>query len=135
MTPLGATAPGTPTGVTAQGDSKSASVGWTAPADEGGSSITGYTVTPFDGSTAQTPVQVGGSTTAAKVTGLTNGTAYTFKVSATNAVGTSAASAASAAVTPRASIFELSSPSTVDAGDTSSGGGRREVRRPRSPDR
>jgi predicted RNA-binding protein with TRAM domain len=120
VTPTGASAPGTPTGVTAQGDSKSASVRWTAPADEGGSSITGYTVTPFDGSTAQTPVQVGGSTTAAKVTGLTNGTAYTFKVAATNSAGTSAASAASAAVTPRASIFELSSPSTVDAGDPGS---------------
>ncbi len=120
VTPLGSTAPGTPTGVTAQADSKSAAVSWTAPTNDGGSSISGYTVTPFDGSTALTPVQVGGSTTATKVAGLTNGTAYTFKVSATNAAGTSAASAATSAVTPRASIFELSSPATVDAGDASS---------------
>ncbi len=34
------------------------------------------------------------------MTGLTAGTAYTFRVRATNAIGTGAASTASAAVTP-----------------------------------
>ena len=56
---------------------------------DGGSPITGYTVTPYIGATAQTPVQVGASATTTTVTGLTNGTGYTFKVTATNAVGTS----------------------------------------------
>ena len=120
VTPLGSVAPGAPTGVSAQADSKSAVVDWTAPGDDGGSPITGYTVTPFDGATAQTPVQVAASATRTRVTGLTNGTSYTFRVAATNAAGTGAASAASNAVTPKASIFDLGTPAVIDAGDTSS---------------
>jgi hypothetical protein len=98
-----ATAPAAPTNVTATAGDASAVVSWTAPST-GGSAITSYTVTPFIGSTAQTPTTVTGSppATTATVTGLTNGTAYTFKVSATNAVGTGPASAASNAVTPTA---------------------------------
>ena len=61
-----------------------------------------------------------GSTTQRRVTGLTNGTGYTFKIAATNAVGTGPASGASNAVTPEPSIFELATPGTVDAGDPSS---------------
>ena len=58
----------------------------TAPSN-GGSTITSYTVTPYIGSTAQTPTTVSGSppATSATITGLTNGTAYTFTVTATNA--------------------------------------------------
>ena len=96
------TAPGAPTGVTATAGNGSANVTWTAPASNGGSAITSYTVTPYIGSTAQTPVTVTGSppATSTTVTGLTNGTTYTFTVSATNAIGTGPASAASNAVTP-----------------------------------
>ena len=49
MTPTGAGAPAAPTGATAEADTKSALVSWTAPSDDGGSAITGYTVTPFVG--------------------------------------------------------------------------------------
>jgi hypothetical protein len=77
-------------------------------------------VTPFDGSTALTPVQVDGSTTSTNVAGLTNGTSYTFKVTATNGLGTSSASGPSNAVTPRPSIFELRTPATIDGGDPKS---------------
>ena len=58
-------------------------------------------VTPYVDSAAQTPVNVDAPATRARVTGLTNGSTYTFRVSATNAAGTGSASAASNAVTPR----------------------------------
>ena len=74
---------------------------WTKPAD-GGSTITGYTVTSApDGRTCTTS---DADTLTCDVTGLTNGTAYTFTVTATNGVGTSAASAASSSVTPVAPV-------------------------------
>jgi hypothetical protein len=95
------TVPATPSAPTASPGDGQATVTWTAP-DNGGSAITKYTVTPYIGSTAQTPKDVTGSPapTSTTIPGLTNGTAYTFKVSATNAVGTSGQSAASNAVTP-----------------------------------
>jgi Galactose oxidase-like, Early set domain/Fibronectin type III domain/Glyoxal oxidase N-terminus len=97
------TAPGAPSGVTATAGNASASVTWTAPYN-GGSTITSYTITPYTGGVAQQATAVTGSppATSAAVTGLTNGTSYTFTVSATNAVGTGSASAPSNAVTPSA---------------------------------
>jgi hypothetical protein len=91
------TAPDAPTGLSAAPGDSQASVTWTKPAD-GGSTITGYTVTSApDGKTCTTS---NADTLTCDVTGLTNGTAYTFSVTATNGVGTSAASAASSSVTP-----------------------------------
>ena len=97
-----ATAPNAPVTPTATYYDHAASVSFVAPAN-GGSTITGYTVTATD---ATTPAK-GGQTCAATdptdvcmVAGLTDGDSYTFTVSATNSVGTSAASSASNAVTP-----------------------------------
>ena len=98
--PAPATAPGAPSGVTAAKGNAQATVTWTAPAD-GSSPITGYTVTSSPGGVT---ASVDGSTTSAVVTGLTNGTSYTFTVTATNVVGTSPASAPSNAVTPTAPL-------------------------------
>jgi hypothetical protein len=106
VTPSAPTAPAAPSNVSATAGSGSASVSWTAPSS-GGSAITSYTVTPYIGTTAQTPTMVSGSppATTATVNGLTNGTAYTFTVTATNAIGTGPASAASNAVTPSAAVL------------------------------
>ena len=120
VTPLAAATPSQPTGVSAQEDTKSAVVRWTEPGSDGGSAVTAYTVTPYVGSDAQTPVEVPAATARTRVTGLTNGTAYTFRVTATSSAGTGPASDASAAVTPRDSIFDLATPAVADAGDTSS---------------
>lgn len=82
--------PGTPVA----GDS-SADIPVTPPINTGGSAVTSYTAisTPgsFTGTSATSPVSV---------TGLTNGSSYTFKVWATNSYGPSAFSAATGSVTP-----------------------------------
>jgi hypothetical protein len=79
-----------PTNVTGDAFDGGATIVWTAPASPA-VPITGYTITPYLGTAAQTPVQVDGTTTTATLTGLTNGQTYTFKVTSTNAAGISPA--------------------------------------------
>jgi large repetitive protein len=95
------TVPNAPTGVTVASGDAQVTVSFTAPTNNGGSSITGYTVTASDGST------ISGTTSPLTITGLTNGTAYTFTVKATNINGDSVASSASASVTPVASSIPV----------------------------
>jgi hypothetical protein len=68
-------------------------------ADNGGADITEYSASCTDGTSTFTGTS---STPTIEVTGLTNGTAYTCSASATNAVGSSGASASTDSITPEA---------------------------------
>ena len=87
--------PDAPTIGTATGGDASASVTFTPPTNVGGSAISSY-------SALSNPGQVVGTASSSPitVTGLTNGTAYTFAVWATNTYGPSAYSASTGSVTP-----------------------------------
>lgn len=87
--------PDAPTIGTATAGNLSASVAFTAPTNIGGGAITGYTAISSPGGFTGT-----GTSSPITVSGLTNGTAYTFTVLATNAYGTGVASSASNSVTP-----------------------------------
>ena len=104
------TRPDTATAVTGVAGDAQVTVSWSAPASNGGAEITNYTVTSSAGQTCST------ATLTCVVTGLTNGTAYTFRVVATNTVGNSPSSAASGSITPAAA-------GTSPSGGGSSGGG------------
>ena len=89
------TVPNAPSVVSLTRGNQSALVTWSIPGS-GGSPLTGYTVTSSpDGFTCATS-----GATSCLVTGLSNGTSYTFTVVATNANGSGAASDPSSAVTP-----------------------------------
>ena len=103
-----AVTPSAPTDVAATAGDAKATVTWAAPTATGGSPITGYTVAAVeDASKICTPTPATALT--CEVTGLANGTAYTFTVTANNGTHT-AISAPSNAVTPLASTFSQPSP-------------------------
>ena len=94
--PAPASPPGAPTSISAIPGNASAVVSWTPPTDSGTYPIASYVVrSQPDGLNCST------TSTSCTVTGLTNGTAYTFTVTASSPAGAGPASAASAPVTPR----------------------------------
>ena len=89
--------PGAPVGAAAAAGNGQATVTFGAPASDGGTPITVYTVTALPGGTTAT-----GTNSPMTIGGLANGTAYTFTVTASNAAGTGPASTLSNAVVPAA---------------------------------
>lgn len=106
-TPLAPAAPAAPAAPTVQAGDRGVGLAWTAPANDGGSPVTDYRVeysanggktwTTFSDGTSPFP--------GAEVTGLTNGTAYVFRVTAVNAVGAGTASSASVSATPAPAVL------------------------------
>ena len=92
-----ATVPGAPANLGVTGGDQQVMLSWTAPASNGGDSITGY---EYEQGGSGTWISTGGTATTYTVFNLTNGQPYRFRVRALNSVGAGAASAASPNVTP-----------------------------------
>ncbi len=88
-------APGRPLALAATPGPNSALVSWAAPTNPGANPVVGYTATSSPGSKTCSTDQ-----TSCTVSGLVNGQAYTFTVTAGNANGTGAPSAPSVAAVP-----------------------------------
>ncbi|WHH61336.1 S-layer homology domain-containing protein [Petroclostridium sp. X23] len=91
------TVPGAPTNVTAIAGNGHAVISFTVPGNNGGRAITKYIVT-----SSPDNISVEGTASPITVTGLTNGTSYTFTIKAFNEAGAGRESQASNVVTPRA---------------------------------
>jgi Ca2+-binding RTX toxin-like protein len=94
--------PAAPTGVSATAGNGGATVTWAAPPANGGTGITGYEIVVNNGTTQTTVTGIPSTARSHTVTGLANGTAYTFQVRAINQFGAGALSAPSNPVTPQA---------------------------------
>jgi len=117
--------PDAPTALTVVPGDSSAQLSWTAPANNGGNAITGYSVSySTDGSTWTTATanntlsSSGPVPTSYTVTGLTNGTAYYFKVAALNGLGSSAATSTTSTYTPAKPTAAITAPANAGVSAT-----------------
>ena len=115
-----ATVPGAPTGLAVATDGEGHAkvmLEWTAPSDNGGAAVTEYWVQWKSGSQEfSTSRQARTQYTAHTVTGLTDDTAYTFRVQAVNAVGKGAWSG-TVTGTPTAQVPDAPPNFKADNGD------------------
>ncbi|WP_447078920.1 Ig-like domain-containing protein [Shewanella algae] len=111
---VNAVVPGAPTSVNAVASDASATVSFSAPASTGGAAISSYTVTSSPGG-----ITANGAGSPLTVSGLSNGTDYSFTVSANNTAGTGPASSPSNTVTPKANqTISFSNPGAQSFGTT-----------------
>jgi hypothetical protein len=87
---MSANSPGSPTTLTAMTGNTKMYLSWTAPTSDGGSTVTDYKAeySSDSGNSWSTFSDEISTSTFVEVTGLTNASAYTFRVSAINDVGT-----------------------------------------------
>jgi uncharacterized repeat protein (TIGR01451 family) len=124
VTPFAITVPGAPTGASAVAADTAATVSWTPPASNGNASITSYTVTAYINGvpSGNSVTTANGTATSAIVSGLTDGTTYTFTVHATNIKGAGPESAPSNAVTPTRPLgatdmaISMTGPASINSG-------------------
>ena len=115
---VAAAIPGAPDGLTVSvNDTGKLDLSWDAPGSDGGSAITGYKVqwkeTADSWDTAADVSEATATGTTYTVSGLTDGTEYTFRVTAVNSVGDSDASG-EATGTPRETTAPTVSSAAVD---------------------
>jgi len=94
------TNPGAPASVAAVADDGQVLVSWAAPTSNGGSDITGYLATATLGTNVFT-CSAPSTATSCLIKGLTNGSKYSIKVSASNGAGAGAESSVAGTTTPR----------------------------------
>jgi hypothetical protein len=104
-----------PTGLSTVGGDGSVLVSWTAPVDDGGAAITGYTVSTTPGTATCSSIA---PSTSCSVTGLTNGVGYTFTAVAANTNGDSVASVGVSA-TPSTGSTVATAPRSVSGSPSS----------------
>ena len=112
---------GVPTSLTATMGNTQVSLAWTAPTYNGGSAITDYSVqySTNSGSTWSSFSHTASTATTSTVTGLTNGTAYVFRVAAVNGNGTGTYTSATSSVTPGVATAISYANSYVNGGSSS----------------
>lgn len=113
----GLDAPDPPTDVTPTAGISEISVAFTAPTDTGTSAITGFVAQVSTDGTDYSGGSNTGTSSPIVVSSLTNGTAYTAKVWAINAYGTSAPSEASSSATPSTNNIGLFMGGAAPAGN------------------
>ena len=107
----------TPTGLAAIAGYQSAVVSFSPPKNDRGSPITSYTIRSSPGGLTAT-----GASSPIRVTGLTTGTPYTFTAIATNALGDSVPSNASAPIIPPPSSFSVNDISIAEGNSGTTAG-------------